>query len=142
MAGTMINRIGMALLLAVVYAFFAIQATRHLIHLSGGQSSISMPIVMTMAYVFCAYFFWEIQRRTSNVFEKTMAWASGGVFVLRLLRLVGVEFHVVSPWRLLALSYAVPVLIGIATLAIIGRTLQLFMKRKLSSASAASDEQL
>lgn len=121
----MIKRKSIALLLTGAYVLFAVLAIRSASHASAGKAYAAMPIVTTIAYVFCAYFFIEIQRGKSNIFEKVMAWTSAGVFIVRLIPLLHVAFPGI-PSHVIAAAYLAAALIVIATIALILRTVQLF----------------
>jgi hypothetical protein len=125
MTKPMIKRKSIALVLTGAYALFSILAIRSAAHVSAGKVYAAMPIVTTIAYAFCIYFFIEIQRGKSNIFEKMMAWTSAGVFVARLIPLLHVVFPGFPP-RVVAASYVAAALIVIATIALILRTVQLF----------------
>jgi len=124
MTTTMIKRRSIALLLTGAYALFAILAIKSASH-TAGKAYAALPIVTMIAYIFCAYFFIEIQRGISNIFEKTMAWTSAGVFVVRLIPLLHVAFSGIPSYGIAA-SRLSGALIVVATIALILRTVQLF----------------
>jgi len=123
----MINRRGLGLLLCAGYALFAVLAVRDATHFLGNYVP-AMPVIRAIAYCICAYFFFEIQRGKANASEKTMAYASGGVFIAKLTFLVGTMVHVrMSTLR--ALPWIVAALLVLAAISIAIRTVQLFQTR-------------
>lgn len=129
MAKTMIKRKNIALLLTGAYALFAFLAIKSASHAGAGKAYAAMPIVTTIAYVFCVYFFIEIQRRNSNIFENVMASSSAGVFIARLVPFLHVAFPRIQS-HAVAASYLAAALIVIATIALILRTVQLFTESR------------
>ena len=112
-------------MLTGAYILFAILAIKGASHASIGKTYSAIPIVTTIAYVFCVYFFIEIQRGNSNIFEKAMAWASAGVFVVRLVPLLHVAFPSIPPYVMVTSCLAAALII-IAAISLILRTTQLF----------------
>jgi hypothetical protein len=115
-----------AVLIASAYVFSTVGTVRTLNHAHQTQFSERMPIVMGVGYVGCIYFFLEVQRGTKNIFEKIMAFASAGAFILPLARLLSGEFHSMPP-LLFTSFYLDAALTAIATIAIIARTGELFI---------------
>lgn len=133
MSNAMISRRGVALLLSGAYVLFSALATRGTLHF-GGAPVVTMPVIRVIAYCFCAYFFFEIQRGKPNIFEKTIAYSSAGVFIAKLLFLICAEFHA-FPSKLLNLLWIATVLLIIATVAMIARTIQMFREHQTSRRS-------
>ena len=129
MTTAMIKGKSIAVVLTAAYALFGILAIASARHISTVKAYGSMPIVTTIAYVFCIYFFIEIQRGKSNIFEKTMAWTSAGVFVVRLISLLYVVLSGI-PYHVVIAAYLAATLIVVATIALILRTAQLFSEPK------------
>jgi hypothetical protein len=123
MKAALVERKSIALLLTGAYSLFCIQAIRGLSH-APRTHTYGSPVLTVIAYLFCVYFFIEIQRNKLNVFEKTMAWASAGVFVARTVPVLHIAFPSIPSFSVPA-SYSAAVLILIATLAIAARTVQL-----------------
>jgi hypothetical protein len=121
----MIKRKSIALLLTGAYVTFAFLAIKSASHAEAGRAYASLPIVTTIAYIFCAYFFIEIQRGNSNLFEKAMAWSSAAIFVIRLAPLLHAVFPSVQ-LNAVTLSHLASMLTVVATIALILRTIQLF----------------
>lgn len=124
MKAALIERKTIALLLTGAYSLFSIQAISSASHAHGVHTYSGTPVITAIAYLFCVYFFIEIQRNKPNVFEKTMAWASAGVFVARTVPMLHIAFPGIPSCSVTA-SYSAAVLILIATLAIFARTIQL-----------------
>ncbi len=125
MSATLIERKSIALLLTGAYTLFSIQAISSASHAHGAHTYSGTPVITAIAYLFCVYFFIEIQRNKPNVFEKTMAWASAGVFVARAVPMLHIAFRGFPSYLALA-TYSAAVLMLIATLALAARTIQLF----------------
>lgn len=140
MAKTMIKRKSMALLLTGAYALFAFLAIKSVSHAGTGRAYAAMPVATTIAYVFCAYFFIEIQRKNSNIFENVMAWSSAGVFVARLVPFLHIAFPSIQSY-VVAASYLAVTLIVIATIALILRTIQLFTESRTADEGLFSRKQ-
>jgi hypothetical protein len=115
-----------AVLVASAYVFSTVGTVRTLNHAQKTQFSERMPIIMGVGYIGCIYFFLEIQRGTKNIFEKIMAFASAGAFILPLARILSGEFHSI-PLLLFTSLYLDAALTAIATIAIIARTGELFV---------------
>jgi len=95
-----------------------------------------MPIITAMAYIFCIWFFVYIQRETKNISEKVAAFASAGMFIPSLVRLICGHFSLIPP-LLFSSLYLDAALTVTATIAIIARTVQLFIADRKSSQTAA-----
>jgi hypothetical protein len=121
---TLISTKKMSILVSSFYLFSA--AGSALKHAPQVLRPESAPLVKGIGYLACIFFFLLIQRETKNVFEKLMAFASASVFILQLVRLVCAEFQIIAP-HLFTLSYSDTALIVIATIAIIARTIELFI---------------
>jgi hypothetical protein len=94
-----------------------------------------MPVVMGTGYIACIYFFLTMQRGTKNFFERVMCFASAGVFILPLMRLICAAVRIILPLPI-ASEYAELVLAVIATVAIVARTIEIFISnRKVSQAA-------
>jgi hypothetical protein len=115
-----------AILVASLYVFSTVGAVRALNHAHQTQFSERMPITMGVGYIGCIYFFLEIQRGTKNIFEKIMAFASAGAFILPLARLLSGGFHSIPPLLFTSL-YLDAALTAIAAIAVIARTGELFI---------------
>jgi hypothetical protein len=85
-----------------------------------------MPITRGLGYILCICFFLDIQRRTKNVSEKIMAISRASVFILPLTRLVCGEFQLI-PNPFFTSFYLGATLRVVATIAIIARTIELFI---------------
>jgi hypothetical protein len=118
-----IRKRSLAAVLTGVYALFSIEAVYDARHVNQLYTPTSQPLLSLFAYVFCAWFFIDIQRGTSNAAEKVMAWASAGFFLMRLFSLIPTASQSIPHSTVAYLSTA---LVLTTTLALLLRTIDLF----------------
>jgi hypothetical protein len=132
MRETLIKEKKTAILITCFYIYSAVQATRVMSHVP--KYSAFMPISTAIVFIEGICLFLIIQRGTKNIFEKVAAFASAGALVPQLVRLVCGEFHVVTPF-IFASLYLDAALTVTATIAIIARTIELFIAGRESLGS-------
>lgn len=126
MPGPIIHSGKVAVAVSVAYLLFSILAIREAL----GPRVVSAseePIVRGIAYLFCVYFFIEIQRGAGNALEKLATLSSAAAFLVELAYLVlgnvytSLSFLAVFLWMC-------AVLIAMSTVGFIGRAIQLYRR--------------
>lgn len=132
---TLISTKKVAVLVSGLYVFSAVEAVRDLNRAQLVILSDPTPVISVIGYVFCIWFFLEIQRGTKNTLERLAAFTSAAVFIPPLLRLVLWEFHLTHPLLFTSL-YPDAVLTIAATMGVIARAIELFIGDHGSSQAA------
>jgi len=118
---------GVALVVTCLYFLMSLQAIKRAAHASAGAAYAAMSIPSAILHVVMVYASIMILRRSSNIFEKVMGGAGAGFFIAQFIPYLHFVFPGIQPLDVVVWHLAAALII-IATMALILRTVQMFIE--------------